>query len=100
MNSRWGLCSARFSGCGAEARQRCEVWLLNLAADHPPPAQPLGPSFAQLGVGRFSESLVSRTAASRASRCATVSQTRTATRLPGGASVRHVTFESAWEAFD
>src|SRR5262245_32689224 len=80
---------------GAKSRR-----LLNLAADHPPPAQPLAASFAQLGVGRFSESLVSRTAASRASRCATVSQMRTPTRLPGGVSVRHVTFESAWETFE
>jgi hypothetical protein len=65
----------------------------------PPPAQPLAPSRAQLGAGRASWSWVSRAAAWRALRCAAVSQTRTATRVPVSASVWHVTFESAFEAF-
>ena len=55
---------------------------------------------AQPGAGRDSWSLVARTLASRASRCAAVSQTRTPTRLPVGTSVWHVTFESACEAFE
>ena len=65
-----------------------------------PAAQPPSPSRAQPGAGRASWSLVARTVASRAFRCASVSQTRTPTRLPAGTSVWHVTFESAFRAFD
>jgi hypothetical protein len=65
----------------------------------PPPAQPPGPSRAQPGAGRASWSWVSRAAAWRALRCAAVSQTRAATRVPVSASVWHVTFESAFAAF-
>jgi hypothetical protein len=62
-----------------------------------PLAQPPGPIRAQPGAGRDSWSLVARAAAWRAACCAAVSQTRTATRLPVGTSVWHVTFESAAE---
>jgi hypothetical protein len=76
-------------------------WVLELSISErqPPPGQPPGPSCAQPGVGRDNWSLVARTAALRASRCAAVSHTRTPTRLAGGTSMWHVTFESALATF-